>query len=114
MKHAEAMLRELILHVRPPVGCAIVLLEWEPKGPDDQNWIASSGNMDAERLLRFNEKVAELRRTDRIVDWSDVHSVMDRTAAWLFGSLRSRATKRSLADLHGGAERAGRADGVGQ
>ncbi len=86
MKHADAMLREIILYVRPPVGCAAVLLEWEPRGPNDQNWTASVGIMDAERLLRFNEKVAELRKTDPIIDWSEVQvrlGAQRRVALWL-------------------------------
>jgi hypothetical protein len=86
MKHAGAMLREIILHVRPPVGCATVLLEWEPKRPNDPNWTASVGIMDADRLRRFNEKVVELRKTDRIIDWSEVQVRLGsqrRVALWL-------------------------------
>jgi hypothetical protein len=80
------MLREIILHVRPPIGCAIVLLEWEPKGPNEQNWVSSVGNMDTALLLRFNEKVAELRKTDPIIDWSEVQMRLGsrrRVALWL-------------------------------
>ena len=80
------MLREITLHVRPPRGCAIVLLEWEPKVPNDQNWIASYRNMDPACLLRFNEKVAALRKTDPIIDWSEVQIRLGshrRASFWL-------------------------------
>ena len=45
MKRAEAMLEELVRHVRPPRGCAIVLAECKSTGPTDANWVAASGNM---------------------------------------------------------------------
>jgi hypothetical protein len=86
MKHAEAMLREIVLHVRPPRGCAIVLLEWESKRAEDENWVASVGIMDADRVLRFTGKVAELRKTDPIIDWSEVQirwGSQRRVALWL-------------------------------
>jgi hypothetical protein len=72
MKHAEAILKELVLHVRPPRGCAIVLTEWQSSGPTDPNWVAASGNMDATKLVSYSEKIAALRKTDTMIDWSDV------------------------------------------
>ena len=46
MKRAEAMLEELVQHVRPPRGCAIVLTEYNSTGSTDPNWVAASGNME--------------------------------------------------------------------
>ena len=85
MKHAEAMLKELVLHVRPPRGCAIVLTEWKSSGPTDPNWVTASGNMEAQKLVRFSEIVAELRKTDPKIDWSDVKILVGprRVALWL-------------------------------
>jgi hypothetical protein len=84
MKSAEAMLNELIRHVRPPRGCAIVLTERESSGPSDPNWVAASGTMEAPKTLRYTEKVSELRRTDPQIDWSDVKVLIGsrRVAHW--------------------------------
>jgi hypothetical protein len=82
---AETMLKELVLYVGPPCGCAIVLTEWKSSGPTDPNWVAASGNMAAQKLVRYTEKVAELRRTDPEIDWSDVKILVGprRVALWL-------------------------------
>ena len=87
MKPAEAMLKELVRYVRPPRGCAIVLTEWKPSGSTEPNWNARSGItiMDLQSILRFNRRVAELRKTDTLIDWSDV-KIFDgeqrRVALW--------------------------------
>jgi hypothetical protein len=85
MKTAEAMLNELVLHVRPPRGCAIVLTEWKSNGPTDPNWVAASGIMEAKKLVHYSEKIAELRKTNPLIDWSDVNIVtgIHRVALWL-------------------------------
>lgn len=85
MKSAEAMLKELVLHVAPPRGCAIVLTEWKSSGPADPNWVAASGIMDAQKLVRYGEKIAELRKTDPKIDWSGVkiRAGPRRVALWL-------------------------------
>jgi hypothetical protein len=57
------VLEELVLHVRPPKGCAIVLSE-RPVGP-----------MVSEYARRYTAKVAELRKTDLRIDWSEVMGV---------------------------------------
>ena len=41
MRAAEATLKELVLHVSPPRGCAIVLTELKSSGPTDPNWVDS-------------------------------------------------------------------------
>src|SRR5262249_55428489 len=88
-------------HVRPPRGCAIVLTEWKSRGPTEPNWVAATGNMEAQKLARYNEKIAELRKTDPQIDWSDVKIL--RTA-WSFGFRRSTATEQiqplQCADVH--------------
>ena len=81
MRAVQATLKELVLHVSPPRGCAIVLTELKSGGPTDPNWVAACGIMEAQRLSRFNEKVVELRRTDPQVDWSDVQILSAGTAA---------------------------------
>ena len=64
MRAAGAVLKELVRHVGPPRGCALVLTEWQSSGPTDPNWVASCGIMDEQGLLRYNEKLAELRKAD--------------------------------------------------
>ena len=82
MRDAQAVLKELVLHIQPPKGCATVLTE-RPIGNDSEpNWTATVGPMDLEHGRRYTKKVAELRKTDLRVDWSAVTSVdgLRRTA----------------------------------
>jgi len=65
-------LEELVLHVRPPKGCAIVLTEQPFSRPSDPNWIATVGPMVSEYARGYTAKVAELRKTDPRIDWSEV------------------------------------------
>jgi hypothetical protein len=85
MRQVETVMRELVLHVRPPRGCAIVLTEWKSSGPTDPNWIAASGSMGAQKLISYSEKIAELRKTDPQIDWSLVKLLAGfrRVALWL-------------------------------
>jgi hypothetical protein len=85
MKRAEAMLKELVRDVRPPRGCAIVLTELKSSDPTDPNWVAACGNMEVQKLVRYSEKIAEWRRTDPQIDWSDVKVLVGprRVALWL-------------------------------
>ena len=58
MKSAEAMLEELVsLFVRRG-GCAIVLTEWKSGGPTEPNWVAATGNMEAQKLARYKKTCA--------------------------------------------------------
>ena len=75
MRHARAVLEDLVLHVQPPKGCAIVLTERPFSNPSDPNWIATVGPMVLECARRYTAKVAELRKTDLRIDWSEVMSV---------------------------------------
>jgi hypothetical protein len=85
MKPAESMLEELVRHVRPPRGCAIVLTELKSSQPTAQNWVAACGIMDAQGLVRYAEKVSDLRKSDPKIDWSDVKIIAGsrRVALWL-------------------------------
>ena len=85
MKRAEAMLEELVRHVRPPRGCAIVLMECKSTGPTHSNWVAASGNMELQELIRYSEKIAGWRWTDPQIDWSGVKVLAGqrRVVLWL-------------------------------
>jgi hypothetical protein len=85
MKRAEAMLEELVRHVRPPRGCAIVLTECKSTEATDPNWVAATGNMELQKLIRYSEKIAEWRWTDPQIDWSGVKILAGhrRVALWL-------------------------------
>ena len=72
MRNARAVLEELVLHVQPPKGCAIVLAERPISKPSDPNWVATVGPMVLEYTRRYTAKVAELRKTDLRIDWSEV------------------------------------------
>jgi hypothetical protein len=74
LKTAHALVRELGSAVQPPRGTAIVLTEEPGAQP---NWVAAAGIMEAALTDKFAEKVAELRKTDPLVDWSRVDK--DRT-----------------------------------
>jgi hypothetical protein len=74
MRHARAVVQELVLHVQPPKGCAIVLTERPFRTPSDPNWVATVGPMGPEYTKLYTAKVAELRQTDLRIDWSEVTS----------------------------------------
>ena len=84
MRCARAVLEELVLHVQPPRGCAIVLTERPFSKPSDPNWVSTVGPMSRDYTRRYTAKVAELRKTDLRIDWSEV-SALDgprRIALW--------------------------------
>lgn len=68
-----------------PRGCAIVLTEWRSNTPPEPNWLASCGIMPAPQLVRFNEKIIELRKSDPKIDWSEEKIINGerRIALWL-------------------------------
>ena len=75
MRDAREVLEELVRHVQPPKGCAIVLTE-RPIGKDSEpNWTAAVGPMGVEYGRRFTRKAAELRKTDLRIDWSVLTNV---------------------------------------
>jgi hypothetical protein len=59
------------LAVQSPKGISIIVTE----DPGDQpNWVAAAGPgiMEAALMDKFSEKIADLRKTDPLVDWGDV------------------------------------------
>ena len=84
MRNARAVLKELVLHVQPPKGCAIVLTERSFSKPSDPNWVCMVGPMDRNYTRRYTEKLAELRKTDLRIDWSEVPALDGprRIALW--------------------------------
>lgn len=75
MKTAEALLSELIEHVRPSKGCPIKLIECSDN--PFLNWIVIGGDMTDVERERFNTKVLHLCQTDPRVDWSTVDESKD-------------------------------------
>src|SRR4029077_16481837 len=75
MRHAPSVLEDLVLHVQPPKGCAIALTERPFGNPSDPNWIATVAPMVLEYARRYTAKVADLRKTDLRIDWSEVVGV---------------------------------------
>ena len=69
LKTANQLVREIGSAVRPPQGVPIVLTEEPGAIP---NWVAAAGIMENALTDKFSEKVAELRRTDPLVDWGNV------------------------------------------
>jgi hypothetical protein len=69
LKTAKELVNEIGLSVQPPRGVAILLTEDPGAQP---NWVAAAGAMETALIDKFSEKVAELRRTDPLVDWSGV------------------------------------------
>ena len=69
LKTANALIRELGSAVQPPKAIAIVLTEEPGAQP---NWVAAAGMMETVLTDKFSEKVAELRKTDPLVDWTGV------------------------------------------
>jgi hypothetical protein len=48
-------------YVRPPKGCAIVLIERPLTKPSDPNWVATVSPIGLEYSKRYTEKVACIR-----------------------------------------------------
>jgi len=69
LKTAEELVNEIGLSVQPPRGVAIVVTEEPGAQP---NWVAAAGPMENTLTDKFSEKVAELRKTDPLVDWGEV------------------------------------------
>ena len=75
MREARAVLEDLVLHVQPPKGCAIVLTERPFSRASDPNWVATVGPMGPDYTRRYTAKVVELRKTDPRIDWSEVSAL---------------------------------------
>lgn len=72
MKTADEVAREISRYLMPPRGAAIKVTESPANGPYDPNWFASATAMDISRLERFEQLIVELRRSDRMVEWSGI------------------------------------------
>jgi hypothetical protein len=100
VKTAQALVEELTRHVMPPRGTAIVLKESTSDRPDNPNWIATSGIMDLAKQHLLTEKVAELRESDRLIDWSGVTGQISqrRVALWASELKNTRSDFEMAAD----------------
>jgi hypothetical protein len=95
VKTARALVEELTRYVMPPRGTAIVLKESTLDGADDPNWIATSGIMDLAKQHLLTEKVAELRESDRLIDWSGVTGQINQRRVALWASEVKNRTPRN-------------------
>ena len=77
MKTANELLDELLDYVAPPRGYAISLAESEPRDETETNWTSGAPVMPDPALNRYSWKLAELRKSDRLVDWSGVKTPID-------------------------------------
>jgi hypothetical protein len=75
MKTAKELVGEMGLAVQPPQGIAIVVTEEPGALP---NWVAAAGIMEAALTKKFSKRVVELRKTDPLIDWSEVDKRQDR------------------------------------
>ena len=97
MKTADEVAREISRYLMPPRGAAIKVSP--ANGPYDPNWFASATAMDISRLERFEQLIVELRRSDRIIEWSGIPGPPGRRKVrirvghlWLeLGQLRQRS-----------------------
>ena len=82
MKTALDVLEAIGRHVRPPRGLAIELAERE----GSPNWAAAMARNPSPGMARvFAKQVAELRKSDPVVDWSGIterRGYAGRVARW--------------------------------
>jgi hypothetical protein len=71
VKTALDLVQELSRYVMPPPGVTIEVTERPSHEANEHNWQAAASVMDPRRNDLFSKMVAELRRSDRIVDWSE-------------------------------------------
>jgi hypothetical protein len=72
VRPVKQVLDELARYVEPPRGVAIFLAESIPSSASDMNWAAIMGERGVQCNDRFEHKVAGLRKSDPIVDWSGI------------------------------------------
>jgi hypothetical protein len=72
MRPARAVLEELVRHVQPPKGCAIVFTERPLNKSDDPNLDRHCWSDGAQYTKRYTEMVAQLRKSDLRIDWSEI------------------------------------------
>jgi hypothetical protein len=76
---AKQFLEQFARAVQLPVGYVIALREDAPKVDGDPNWIAATGNLPREALVRYESALIELRRQYPILDWE---GVTEREGKW--------------------------------
>jgi hypothetical protein len=72
VRPVKQVLSELASYVDPPRGVAIFLAESIPSSASDLNWVAIMGETSVQCNERFEYKVAGVRKSDPIVDWSGI------------------------------------------
>jgi hypothetical protein len=85
VRPVKQVLDELARYVEPPRGVAIFLAESIPSSASDMNWAAIMGERGVQCNDRFEHKVAGLRKSDPIVDWSVSKSMVGKSGASLDG-----------------------------
>jgi hypothetical protein len=85
LRTADSILKELVFHVQPPRGCAIRLTERIAVGFFEPNWTSTADELEPLKLAIYDQKVAELRKTNPKIDWSDIKVESDARsiARWL-------------------------------
>jgi hypothetical protein len=72
IRPVKQVLDELASYVGPPRGVVIYLAESIPSFAIGLNWVAIMGETSVQCNERFEHKVAGLRKSDPIVDWSGI------------------------------------------
>jgi hypothetical protein len=70
LRPVKQLLDELVRYVEAPRGVAIFLTESIPSSASDLNWVAIMEPTGVQCNDRFAHKVAGLRKSDPLVDWS--------------------------------------------
>jgi hypothetical protein len=92
MKPAEGVLKELVLHVRPPRGRAIVLTEWNSSGPTDPNWVAAWERRSSSAIV-IKSPIC-VKQTQKSTGLTS--RLLLVSTGWLFGFRRSIAATRRV------------------
>ena len=92
MKPAEGVLKELVLHVRPPRDRAIVLTEWNSSGPTDPNWIAAWERRSSSAIV-IKSPIC-VKQTQKSTGLTS--RLLLVSTGWLFGFRRSIAATRRV------------------
>ena len=97
LRPVKQVLEELVRYVEPPRGVAIFLTESIPSSASDLNWVRWATGVQCND--RFEHKLAGLRKSDPIVDWSgiDEHGAQRwRIVRWVSEHTPQRLTFRGF------------------
>ena len=78
IRPAKQVLDELASYVGSPRGVVIFLAESIPSFANGLNWVAIMDGTGVQCNERFEHKVARLRKSDPIVDWSGIEQRGER------------------------------------